>query len=167
MSCVRCHLSPVTCHLSLTPTATSTDPPTAYSPTMHSRLVHQDKNHNPPIFQNTKIGQNFPKKGFLVLKFRRYVLWPECLGSGLWQRGQPTAHKRTLQLIDWIGLGADPVKTRRNRPCLQKTLHRLASPLSHNIRSLALTVCDLCYFEYLEVKDQWINEWINEWRRSL
>ena len=33
---VRYHFSPVTCHMSLTPIATATDPPPAYSPTMHS-----------------------------------------------------------------------------------------------------------------------------------
>ena len=36
---VTCHMSRVTCHLSLRPTATATDPPSANSPTMHSRLV--------------------------------------------------------------------------------------------------------------------------------
>ena len=46
MSCVRCHVSgvtrhvsPLTCHLWITPTATATDPPNANSPIMHSRLV--------------------------------------------------------------------------------------------------------------------------------
>ena len=50
MPCVTCHLSGVmcqvsrvTCHLSLTPTATATDPP-ANSPIMHSRLVCEDPN---------------------------------------------------------------------------------------------------------------------------
>ena len=49
MSGVRCHLSlvtccvlPVTCHLPLMPTATATIPPTANSPTIHSRLVRKD-----------------------------------------------------------------------------------------------------------------------------
>ena len=39
MSPVICCMSPVTCHLSLTPTVTAIDPPLANSPTMHSRLV--------------------------------------------------------------------------------------------------------------------------------
>ena len=34
----------VICNLSLTPTATATDLPPAYSPTMHRRLVCQDRN---------------------------------------------------------------------------------------------------------------------------
>ena len=36
---VRCQVSPVTCHKSLTPTATAMDPPPANSPTMHSRIL--------------------------------------------------------------------------------------------------------------------------------
>ena len=43
MSNVMCHVSPVTCHMSLRPTATATDPPTANSPTIHSRLVCKDQ----------------------------------------------------------------------------------------------------------------------------
>ena len=39
MSGVRCHLSPVTFHMSLNPTTTATDPPPANSPTMHSRML--------------------------------------------------------------------------------------------------------------------------------
>ena len=37
-------MSLVTCHLSLTPTAIARDPPPAFSPTMHSRLVCKDPN---------------------------------------------------------------------------------------------------------------------------
>jgi hypothetical protein len=33
---------------------------------------------------------------------------------------------------------------------------------SQNFSSLALTVCDLWYYEDLEEKDEWINEWINK-----
>ena len=32
---------------------------------------------------------------------------------------------------------------------------------SKNFSSLALTVCDLWYFEDLEEKDDWVNKWIN------
>ena len=39
---VAYRLSPVTCHLSLTPTATATYLASANSPTMHSRLVRKD-----------------------------------------------------------------------------------------------------------------------------
>ena len=42
MSGVRCSVLRVTCHLSLKPTATATDPPSAKSPNMHSRLGGQD-----------------------------------------------------------------------------------------------------------------------------
>ena len=43
--CVRCQVSCVTCvscYLSLTKTATTTDPPPDISPIMHSRLVRKD-----------------------------------------------------------------------------------------------------------------------------
>ena len=39
MSGVMCCLTSFTCHLSLMPTATATNPPTANSPIIHSRLV--------------------------------------------------------------------------------------------------------------------------------
>ena len=47
-SCVVCHMSPVSCHLSLTPTVTATDPPPANSPTMHSSLVCKDQQKPSP-----------------------------------------------------------------------------------------------------------------------
>ena len=43
MVLVRCRLSPVTCHMSLMPTATAKDPPPVNSPTMHSRMVLEEK----------------------------------------------------------------------------------------------------------------------------
>ena len=46
MSCVMCHLPPVTCHMPLTPTATAPDPPPSNSPTMHSRMVHKHPKKN-------------------------------------------------------------------------------------------------------------------------
>ena len=39
---LRCHMLSVTCHMSLTPTATAMDPSPANSPTMHSRIVRKD-----------------------------------------------------------------------------------------------------------------------------
>ena len=47
------HLSPVTCNLSPTPTAIPANNPSPNSPTMHSRLVHQDKSQNPICFLQT------------------------------------------------------------------------------------------------------------------
>ena len=44
--------------------------------------------------------------------------------------------------------------------------HRRRWTLSPNVRSLALTVCDSWYFDYLEEKDDW-NNWINGWQRCL
>ena len=43
---VMCHMSNVTRHLSPTPTAAETPP--AESPTINSRLVHQDRTQNTP-----------------------------------------------------------------------------------------------------------------------
>ena len=43
VSDVRCQVSLGTCHLSLTLTATDTDPPPANSPTMHRRLICQEE----------------------------------------------------------------------------------------------------------------------------
>ena len=34
---------------------------------------------------------------------------------------------------------------------------------SQNFSSLALTVYDLCYYEDLEEKDDWLTEWMNQW----
>ena len=50
ISCVKCHMSPVMCHLpcvpcrlSLTTTATATDPPPGNSPTMHYEKTQKPK----------------------------------------------------------------------------------------------------------------------------
>ena len=42
VSVVSCLVTPVTCHMSLTQTATATDPSPANSPTMHSRIICKD-----------------------------------------------------------------------------------------------------------------------------
>ena len=55
------HLLHVNCHLSLTPTATATDPPPANSPTMHSWLVFKDPKYQQKN-QNPKDHQNGPRK---------------------------------------------------------------------------------------------------------
>ena len=39
VSGARCQVSHVKCHMSLTPTATATDPPPANSPTRHIRML--------------------------------------------------------------------------------------------------------------------------------
>ena len=52
VSNVMCYVSDVNCHMSLTPTATATNPPPANSPIMHSRLVRKDP----------KIGTNFKRQ---------------------------------------------------------------------------------------------------------
>ena len=52
---VTCHMSCVTCPLSLKPTATSTDPSPANSPIMHSRLVCKDLTTKQKIQKSKKI----------------------------------------------------------------------------------------------------------------
>ena len=46
LSLVTCCMLPVACHMSLTPTATATDPPHANSSTLHSRMVCKDPQKN-------------------------------------------------------------------------------------------------------------------------
>ena len=77
VSCVICHvscvmfhvsnvtsqMSNVTCHLSPAPTATATDPPPDNYPTMHSRLVHQDRTQKPKHISKPKKSLKLWKKG--------------------------------------------------------------------------------------------------------
>ena len=69
-------LSPVSCHLSPTSTATATDRSPAKSPTMNSRLVHQDRTLKlkKNTFYNKKTQQNLPNQtcctGFRRRPFR-------------------------------------------------------------------------------------------------
>ena len=59
MSPVMCHLSPVTCHLLIMPTATASDLPPARFPIMHSKAVSKDpKTH---FFKHKKIMQRYSK----------------------------------------------------------------------------------------------------------
>ena len=68
MAYVTCHMYCVTCHMSLTSTApTAKDPPPANSPTMHSRLVLQDKTKNPKKVKTQNFFKTL-KNCFLVLQ---------------------------------------------------------------------------------------------------
>ena len=60
MSCVTCHVSHVTCHLSLTQTITATDPPLGNFPIMLSRVAR--KNQKNTFFLIAKINYRAPKK---------------------------------------------------------------------------------------------------------
>ena len=51
-----CQLSLVTCHICPNPTATATNPPPANSPTLHSRMAHQDRNPRPKNILKPKQG---------------------------------------------------------------------------------------------------------------
>ena len=64
-------MSPVTCHLSPTPTAT--DPPPANSPICTVGWCAMTEPKNPNKLQNKKIIKTFLKKGFGVWQFYRYV----------------------------------------------------------------------------------------------
>ena len=61
LSPVTCYLLPVTCHMSPMPTATAKYPPPANSPTMYSRLVHQDRTKTPKKNQPPQKNSNCPK----------------------------------------------------------------------------------------------------------
>ena len=54
VSRVMCCVLHITCHLSLTSTATATDPPPANLPIMHSRLVRKDP-RTQKLFKTQKI----------------------------------------------------------------------------------------------------------------
>ena len=65
MSTIRCHVSHVMCHmsrvtyyLSITPTATATDPPPANSTIMHSSLFTKSPKPKNPSRQNSLKQQN-------------------------------------------------------------------------------------------------------------
>ena len=88
ISCVMCmchpsrvtfHISPVTCYLSPTPTATITDPPPANSPTMHSRLVNQDRTQIPPKNSEPKNGRKLYKKGVIRFAILAITSSTRCL----------------------------------------------------------------------------------------
>ena len=54
VSIITSQMPSVTFHLSPMPTATAKDPPPADSPTMHSRLVHQESTLKPEEEENSK-----------------------------------------------------------------------------------------------------------------
>ena len=45
--------------------------------------------------------------------------------------------------------------------------HLGSLPFSPNFSSLALTVWELCYFEYISTKYHWMNDWINKLQGCL
>ena len=61
-----CNMSRVTCHLSLTPTATVTDPPPTNYPTVDGRLVCKDPKTDKK-YSNAKYHLNLPKINHLVV----------------------------------------------------------------------------------------------------
>ena len=98
-------MTSVTCTLSLTATATAKEPPSAYSPTIHSRLVCDD-----PKSENRFKGNNFETaKKTQICK---------GISNPLFDQKSPVHRKApfpsedrqilcwTLQLINWISLGA-------------------------------------------------------------
>ena len=82
MSCVMWDLSHVTCDLSLTSTATATDPPPANSPTMHSWLVCRAPNNKKCKTKKSLKPQN-GKTSLEVCQYWQYALGQE-VSSSLW-----------------------------------------------------------------------------------
>ena len=104
-SCVKtCHVSRVLCHLSQTPTATATDPPTANSPIMHSRLVLKD----PKTQKNAKLKKNLNNKnqnlcrGNPILAIHSITRSLQFTGKLGLRDGTHTHNLWTLHHRDWI-----------------------------------------------------------------
>ena len=96
---LMCHMSHITCHRSPTVTTVAIDPPLAHAPTMHIRLICQDRNGSlakPASLPKTKNKfnpdcQNIPDKEFLVSQFWQWAVWPKIsspCNSRSWLRGQ-------------------------------------------------------------------------------
>ena len=70
MSCVMCHVSPVTFHMSpVTNNSHSHIPPPSNFPTMHSRLVHQDRTQEPFFWVTKKNGNKYVFGSLHVSRF--------------------------------------------------------------------------------------------------
>ena len=62
-----CQVSPVACHLSLTPRAKATDPLSANSPIMHSKLVCKDRiNRRKKAKPQKSLKQQKPKSVYII-----------------------------------------------------------------------------------------------------
>ena len=85
-----CRVSPVTCHFSLTPTATATDPPTANFPIMHSRLVCKEPQTH---------------LGMAILAIHSSTRSLQSTRKQVFRDGTDTRthDSQTLQIRDWIG----------------------------------------------------------------
>ena len=103
VSCVICCVSRVTCHLSLTPTATATDPPPASYPIMHSRLFHKKK---------TIIVMTSNQKFLEVCQQQEYAIQPEvssALGAVFPRWHRPT-HRGLKDISTELAHRIDSVK---------------------------------------------------------
>ena len=100
------YLSAVTCHMSLTPTATDADPTPSNYPTLHRRMVQKDPKinffHVAKTISETKIKVIRPNTQKVLLHITTY--------EKTW----------TLQVIDWIGIRANSVKTFSRKALIQK-----------------------------------------------
>ena len=110
MSCVTCRVSQVTCHLSLTPTATATDPPPANSPIMHNRLVCKE----PKLYKNLKYKKIFKTWRYTGISDTLFDQKSPATGKLVSAMVQTDTHsdrycnlETDSGLIDWIGKGAD------------------------------------------------------------
>ena len=84
------HFSPFTCHLSPTPTATSTYPPPANSPIMHCKMVCQKRKQRNIL--NPKKLSKPSQKGILNLQFYRYALWADSVNILISYHLQPNRY---------------------------------------------------------------------------
>ena len=101
MGRVTCHRSPVTCHLSLTPTATATDPPPTNSPIMHLKM--QSKN----IKKNCYVPR--PAKRSVFFSIFRFV--PGYYRGAVYRYYKYCTYRlKQKPLFDYLGHGVMNIK---------------------------------------------------------
>ena len=98
---ITCHMSPVTstCHMSLTPTATATDPPSANSSTLRRRLVRKDTWISIYFFPPRSFSLFLSKQILRPLYFRKFI-FGSVFGIWLfWPRASENGQQKALQNI--------------------------------------------------------------------
>ena len=103
-----CPISPVTCHLSLTPTATATEHFAANSPIMHCRLIC--KEHKKKLTQKT-LKKNRQTKTLTIPSLTRSLqsTRKQFFNDGT-DKHRHIDDSWTMQVRDWIGATGNSLK---------------------------------------------------------